>query len=342
MKKADCVGLAVVGAVLAACLAAPVAAQAKAYVFALVPKATNNPFYDQARDGCKKAEAESNGAFQCLYIGPSEHGGGDEQVQIVEDLVAKHVDGIAVAPANAPAMARALDVAKQAGVAVLTWDSDVLPKDHNLRIAYIGTHNYDIGVDLAKRTMQLKPKGGTICIQTGGAAAQNLNERTQGIRDTLSGATNTEPPGVRLTGQNGWTEVDGCPLYTNDDFPLALQQMQDILNKYPKLDAFVPNAGFPQFGGARAYKRVVQQFKPRLQDGSLALVIGDSLPMQVELMKEGLSAGQVGQKPFDMGYDVMQAFYAIKQGKPGPKDPTYTGLTNCTPTNADTCLGGGS
>src|SRR6185437_15471404 len=83
-----------------------------------------------------------------------------------------------------------------------------------------------------------------------------------------------------------------------------------------------------------------QKIKSRLQDGSLALVIGDSLPMQVELMKQGLSDGQVGQKPYDMGYDVMGAFYAMKQGKPAPKDPTYTGLTDCTPKNADTCLGG--
>ena len=75
------------------------------YSFALVPKNMNNPFFDQARDGCKKAEAESNGAFECMYIGPGEHGGGDEQVQIVQDLVAKKVDGIAVSPSNAAAMA---------------------------------------------------------------------------------------------------------------------------------------------------------------------------------------------------------------------------------------------
>jgi ribose transport system permease protein len=58
------------------------AAQAK-YVFALVPKNMNNPFFDQARDGCKKAEKELNGAIECMYIGPGEHGGGDEQVTIV-------------------------------------------------------------------------------------------------------------------------------------------------------------------------------------------------------------------------------------------------------------------
>src|SRR5256886_17471213 len=90
-------------------------AQAKD-VFALVPKNMNNPFFDQARDGCKKAEAESKGAFECMYIGPGEHGGGDEQVAIVQDLVAKKVAGIAVAPANAAAMDVALQEAKAAKI----------------------------------------------------------------------------------------------------------------------------------------------------------------------------------------------------------------------------------
>src|SRR5271168_2558935 len=124
-------------------------AEAK-YVFALVPKNMNNPFFDQARDGCKKAEAELKGAVECLYIGPGEHGGGEEQVQVVNDLIAKKVDGIAVSPSNAAAMGKALGGAKAAGIPVLTWDSDLLEKDKALRLAYVGTHNYEIGVNLAK------------------------------------------------------------------------------------------------------------------------------------------------------------------------------------------------
>jgi ribose transport system substrate-binding protein len=36
-------------------------------------------------------------------------------------------------------------------------------------------------VNLAKIGMQIKPKGGTVCIQSGGAAAANHNGRMQGI-----------------------------------------------------------------------------------------------------------------------------------------------------------------
>jgi ribose transport system substrate-binding protein len=315
-----------------------VAASAQAeYTFALVPKNMNNPFFDQARDGCMKAESESAGAFKCEYIGPGEHGGGDEQVQIVLDLVAKGVDGIAVAPANAAAMAVALQAAKEANIPVLTWDSDVLPENKDLRLAYIGTHNYEIGVNLAKIAQTVKPKGGTICIQSGGAAAANHNERMQGIRDTLSGTKSAASPGDRLTGQNGWTEIEGCPLYTNDDFPLSVQQFEDIMAKNPDLDAFIPTGGFPQFI-PDANRAAVGKYKDQIQSKKLALIVADTLPVQMDQMKEGLSLGQVGQRPFEMGYKTMFALKDIKDGKAAPADPTYTGLDVCTPETADTCI----
>ena len=316
-------------------------AAGKKMTFALVPKSMNNPFYDAALAGCKKAEAESNGAFECLYIGPGEHGGGDEQAQIVADLITKKVDGIIVSPANAPAIANALAGAKEANIPVLTFDSDLLPQDKGLRAAYIGTHNYEIGTNIAKEVMALKPKGGTICIQSGGAAAANHNERMQGIRDVLAGKTGTEPPGEKLTGQNGWTEVAGCPLYTDDDFPRSEQQMQDTLAKYPDLDAFTPTGGFPEFL-PDAYRNVMAPMKERVASGKLAMVIADTLPVQIDILKEGLASGNVGQRPFEMGYKSMKAMADMKAGKPAPADPTYTGLDVCTPKNAATCIGGGS
>ena len=65
-----------------------------------------------------------------------------------------------------PTRCRARPAAK---IPVLTWDSDLLPADKGERAAYVGTHNYEIGVNIAKLVMQIKPKGGTICIQSGGA-----------------------------------------------------------------------------------------------------------------------------------------------------------------------------
>ena len=341
MKKYLTGAAVIAGAMMAGAFFAGQASAADKLVIAVVPKNLNNPFFDQAKFGCEKAVAEIGAdKVECYFTGPGEHGGGDEQVQIVADLIAKGVDGIAVSPSNAAAMASVLPAAKEKGIPVLTWDSDLLPDNKDLRLAYIGTYNYDIGVNLAKAIMAKKPKGGTICIQSGGAAAANHNERMQGIRDTLSGMTGTTSPGDRLTGQNGWTEVDGCPLYTDDDFPKAVQQEEDILGKYPNLDAFVATGGFAQFL-PDANKSMLEKHKAKIADGSLVVAVADTLSMQLEQLGEGYSTVNVGQRPFEMGYKVIFAIKDIKEGKPAPADPTYTGLDVCTQENVKTCVGGG-
>jgi Periplasmic binding protein domain len=92
-----------------------------------VAENTNNPFFGQARNGCKKVEKELNGAIEGLYVGPGEHGDGEEQVQVVNDLIARHVGSIAVSPSNGAAMGRALAAANRAGIPVLTWDACSIP-----------------------------------------------------------------------------------------------------------------------------------------------------------------------------------------------------------------------
>jgi ribose transport system substrate-binding protein len=311
-------------------------AQDQQYRFALVPKAMNNPFFDLARDGCMKAAEELK--IECVYIGPGEHTEA-EQVQIVQDLVTQGVDGIAVSPSNAAAMAGALKAAQDAGIPTLTWDADLLPEDKALRTAFVGTKNYDIGVNLAKIAQAKKPEGGSICLQTGGASAANHNERLQGIRDTLGGRSGTTPPGEPLKGENGWTEVDGCPLITNDDAATAVQGLQDILGKYGDLDVFITTGAFTQWSD-NAFRQAMEPHKAKLGSGDLVFVSADTLDMQMQQLKDGLSNGQVGQRPFEMGYKAMQFLKDIKDGKPAPADPTHTGLDVCTSDNADSCIGG--
>jgi ribose transport system substrate-binding protein len=305
------------------------------YRFALVPKAMNNPFFDLARDGCMKAQEELPNV-ECVYIGPSEHTEA-EQVQIVQDLISKGIDGIAVSPSNAAAMATALKSAKDAGIPTLTWDADLLPEDKQYRAAFVGTHNYDIGMNLAKIAQANKPKGGKICLQTGGASAANHNERLQGIRDTLGGRSGTEPPGDPLKGENGWTEVAGCPLITNDDSATAVQQLQDILGKYGDLDVYITTGAFTQWSD-NAFRQAIDPYKDKIKSKQLVFVSADTLDMQMQQLKEGLSDGQVGQRPFEMGRLAMHRLLDLKSGKQ-LKDPEYTGLDVCTTDNAGSCLG---
>lgn len=304
------------------------------YTFALVPKAMNNPFFDLARDGCYKAQDEL-ADVTCEYIGPGEHTE-LEQIQIVQDLITKGVDGIAVAPSNAPAMAKVLRAAADAGIPVMTWDSDLLDKDKGLRTTYVGTNNYNIGVHLAELVQARHPDGGTICLQTGGAAAANHNERLKGARDTLAGTDTGTPPGAPLAGDGGWTEISGCPLITNDDGNVAVQGMTDILAANPDLTAFLSTGAFTQWFD-NAYRKAAEPYKAEMDAGEMTIVVADTLPMQLAQTKDGLGNGLVGQRPYEMGYKSMYILKDIVEGK-SVADPIFTGLDVCSNDNIDTCV----
>jgi ribose transport system substrate-binding protein len=214
----------------------------------------------------------------------------------------------------------------------MTLDADLVEADRPLRVTYLGTDNYLMGVKMAEHLKRLKPSGGTICLQLGNVAADNINARAAGTRDMLSGKKGIN----RLSGENGWTEVAGCPLYTNDDAALANQQMADTFTAHPRLDAFILEGGWAQFA-PQAYAQVTDQVMDRLRAKELIIIAGDTLPPQMEALKAGRSHAQIGQRPFEMGYRAPFVMRDLVQGK-SVGATIYTGLDECTPETVADCL----
>jgi ribose transport system substrate-binding protein len=306
---------------------------AQGKTLAIVVKGLDNPFFEQINLGCQKWNKENAGSgYKCLYTGPASSADEAGEIQIVEDLLTRpDLAAIAISPSNAPLMARLLREKKPA-IPVMTIDADLSKEDASLRKTYLGTDNYLMGVKFAEYLQKLKPSGGTICLQLGNVAADNINARAAGTRDTLAGAKGVE----RLTGQNGWTEIDGCPVFTNDQADLANQQMADTFTANPDLDAFVLEGGWAQFA-PQAYAQVTDQVMAKLKAKELIIVAGDTLPPQMAALKANRSHVQVGQRPFEMGYRAPSVMLDLIEGKP-VESTIYTGLDECTPETVDSCI----
>jgi ribose transport system substrate-binding protein len=302
---------------------------------AIVVKGLDNPFFEQINLGCQKWNKENaSSGYKCFYTGPASSADEVGEVQIVEDLLNRpDVKAIAISPSNAPLMARLLRE-KAPKIPVMTIDADLSADDAALRKTYLGTDNYQMGVKFAEHLKALKPEGGSVCLQLGNVAADNINQRAAGTRDTLSGEKGIE----RLEGQGGWTEIAGCPVFTNDQADLANQQMADTFTANPDLTAFMLIGGWAQFA-PQAYAQVTDQVMDKLKAKTMVIVAGDTLPPQMEALKAGRSHVQVGQRPFEMGYRAPSVMIELLEGK--AVDPIiYTGLDECKQDTADTCIGG--
>ena len=300
----------------------------------IVVKGLDNPFFEAIHQGCEKWNKENAASpYACFYTGPASTSDEAGEAQIVGDILGKaDTVAVAISPSNAPLIANAIKAAKPK-VPIMTIDADLKKEDAGLRQTYLGTDNFLMGFKLGEYLKKAKPKGGTVCLIEGNPAADNILRRASGTREALGGKKGIE----MLKGEGGWTEIAGCPVFTNDDGPKGVQAMSDILAANPKLDAFVIEGGWPLFGAPQPYRQLTDQYKKQIADKSLVIVAADTIGDEVALAKEGRVEALVGQRPFEMGYKAPTVMIQLIEGKK-VDDPVFTGLDECTAATADTCI----
>lgn len=116
---------------------------------AFIPKLTGNAFFESANNGAQKYSKDWG--FTVDYQGSANAAVAD-QVNVINNAVASGVDAICVSSVDATGLDSALTEAINAGVAVVTWDSDVSSTARSLMVSQgtpdlLGKMLVDMGVD---------------------------------------------------------------------------------------------------------------------------------------------------------------------------------------------------
>ncbi|MCL9780629.1 substrate-binding domain-containing protein [Vibrio sp. S4M6] len=306
---------------------------------AVVPKEENNPFFAASRDGCVAA-AKEIGNVQCVFRGPISVDV-RQQDKIISDLINEGVDGIAIAVSQSDFLAsNSVQKALRQGIPVITYDADFsqesLNKYPNLRAAYIGTNDFELGRALGELLKVYRPNGGNIVIQTGRPDSPNLNLRVMGVRSALSGINYDTPPGERLSGERGWREFSEKPLYNFGQNDRAERDLKNVLSTYKRkgIDAFVAVGGWTQF--VDSYTEVVGPHKQALLNQDIILIIADTDDRQLDYLRDNLAHGNVGQKPYEMGRQAILTLHNLIIGE-SVDEVVHVPMTICTPKNYAAC-----
>lgn len=298
----------------------------------VIGKTKNDSFYKQSFDGCQQFAKKVEG-LNCLYDGPVDFQNIRSQALIIENHLKKGVDGFLISTTNSKFLVnRVLKQVKDAGVPVITFDSDLLLEHKAYRLAYVGTNNFNYGASLGyQATVYKRPGINEICIQSGHNNTPNLNERIRGVRYALAG-THVD----RLNGENGWFEHTRCPFYTLGKREQAVRQLEYILS-LESPPVYLAVAGFAQF--SPNYIEKMRPYKSKILRGDAVIISADAEDIQLKALRENLSNLNIGQKPFAMGYAGAELLYRyLKQGELPEKDTYYQDFYYCTPENVDECV----
>lgn len=300
----------------------------------IVVKGLDNPFFEAIHQGCEKWNSENpDSDYICFYTGPASTSDEAGEAQIVQDLLGDpNTAAMAISPSNAALIAQSIRNAAPT-IPVMTLDADLAAEDSALRKTYLGTDNYLMGQRIGSYIKAAAPNGGTICTIEGNPGADNILRRAQGMRDALTGQEGL----AALAGEGGWTEIAGCPVFTNDDGAVGVQAMTDILAANPDITAFGIMGGWPLFGAPQAYRDLFSPMADKIAANTLVIGAADTIGEEVALAGEGLVTALVGQRPFEMGYLAPGAMIALINGEAVP-DPIFTGLDECTKDTVSTCI----
>jgi ribose transport system substrate-binding protein len=247
---------------------------------------TNNSadFWTIARRGVEQADQELADVQTEFRL--TADGTAAEQQRVVDDLLTKGVDAIAISPVDPQNQTAMIDRAAKQAV-VFTQDSDA---PQSARACYIGTDNLAAGRQAGQLIREALPEGGPIMLFVGRLDARNAQERVQGIKEALTGSN------IRI--------VD---VRTDDaDDVRAKANAADTLVRYPDIKALV---GLWSYNGPAILNAVREAGKT----DRVRIVAFDEADETLAGIKAGHIHATVVQQPYEFGYQaIMRMAQAVR------------------------------
>jgi len=191
---------------------------------ALSLKTITNDDFQKALADAVKAQVESSG-YTFLLVTAGEQTAVSTQVNQVEDLIAKKVTGIILNPMDGNAVVPVLGKAHDAGIPVVIVDSPVAKGHEGLYITFVGTDNFNAGVQAGKQMVQSLGNKGQVLVVRGANGSLAGDNRVDGFKKGLEGSGVTiagEQPGD-WTNSSCWREYSRLfPTRTGKESPSSV------------------------------------------------------------------------------------------------------------------------
>jgi ribose transport system substrate-binding protein len=273
--------------------------------FAVIPKALDIPVFNYAKIGAERT-AKELGNVQIEWRAP-ETADQLRQKEILESFITQRVDGIAISALNGDFLTDTINRAIDAGIPVVTWDSDA-PKSR--RAAFYGVDDFASGKIMGEQAIKLLDGKGKVAIITS-AGATNLQRRLEGVREALKAA-----PGIEIA-----EEYD-----IKEDAVRCAEIIATGSRRYPDLGAWLSVGGWPVF---------TRNALAGVDSSKTKVISFDTVVSAIDLLRSGKVQVLLGQKYFGWGSEPVKILHAIKNGRPPANPIIDSGVDIVTRENMD-------
>jgi len=274
---------------------------------AVIPMGTTHEFWKAIHAGARTAGDELG--VRIIWKGPLKEDDRNEQIQIVETMIAAGVDAIVLTPMDDRALVAPVAEAKRAGIPTVIFNSALNGDDY---VAYVSTDNRRGGRLAGEYIGSLMKGRGKLILIRVIESVEGGRQREDGFLEAVKAGF----PGITILSDNQYAGITTETAYQTTD---------NLLSRFPDVEAiFTPNES-TTFGCLRA-------LEDRGLAGQVIHVGFDSSKKLIEALEKKKLRGLVLQDPFRMGYDSVKTAVAHLKGGPYEKY-VDTGVFLATPEN---------
>lgn len=245
-------------------------------------------FWQSIHAGAIKASREMD--VEIEWNGPATETDFNGQLQIVEAMINKHLDAIALAPIDKTAMVSVVERAARAGIPVVIFDSGI---DTDKFVTQVATDNYRAGEVAADRMGDILGGKGRVSIVATQVGAASTMAREQGFED----AVKKKFPGIEIVDKR----------FGDSEVAKSLRVAENMLTAHPDVAGMFSSNESSTVGAAQALKA---------RQSKIKLVGFDAGPTLEADLRAGVIDSLVVQHPFKMGYEsVISAVRHLKGEK---------------------------
>lgn len=270
---------------------------ADSYTIAVIPKGTTHEFWKSIHAGAEKARLElaaSGLNVTVIWKGPLKEDDREQQVQVVENFIGRHVDGIVLAPLDSKALVATAETAVRGKIPVVIIDSGL---DSTAQASFVATDNREGGRIAARHLGALLGGKGNAILLRYAVGSNSTEEREEGFLEVMR----KDFPGIHLL------STDQHAGATRDS---AKRVAETLLSRY----GTQVNGVFASNESA-ASGMLLALRDAGLAGGKVKFVAFDS----GETLNAGLLAGDVQgfvvQNPLNMGYLGVKTLVAVLRGE---------------------------
>ena len=231
----------------------------------LIPKLGTDPYMVTVQKAVEAAAAKDGSTV--IYTSPSDATGA-AQIPFVNQLISQGVDVIAISGSDLNSASAALAKAKQAGIKVISWDSDVAPESRAFFLNQADTSK--IGDQMLASLSDMIGGEGEFAILSSTQTAVNQNAWIASIKDKL--ANDPKYSKMKLV----------TVAYGEEKADVNAQKAKELVQAYPNLKGIIVPAGIGLPAAAEALS----------QSGDLGRVKISGLG-PVTLVKQYIDTGNV-------------------------------------------------